>query len=54
MSPEQEPPVLTIEHWNYQMAKDAGHLEVADMGMFVDVAVLRQKMKSFVHDRLKN
>lgn len=43
MSPEQEPSVFTIEHWNYQMAMDAGHPEVAEMGMFVDVAVLRQK-----------
>lgn len=40
MTPEV--PILTIEHWDLQKAKEAGHPEVAVMGMFIDVAVLRQ------------
>lgn len=42
MTPEQEAPALSIEHWNYQMAKDAGHPEIGEMGMFVDVAVFKR------------
>ena len=42
MTHEQEAPVLSIEHWNFQMARNAGHPEVAEMGIYVDVAVVRE------------
>ena len=42
MTPEQETPILSIEHWNYQMAKEVGHPEIGEIGMFVDVAVFRR------------
>ena len=41
MSPEQDAPVLSIEHWNYQMASAAGYPQVGEMGIFVDVAVFK-------------
>lgn len=41
MSPERKQ-TLSIEHWNYQMARDAGHPEMAEMGFYVDVAVVRE------------
>ena len=42
MTPEQETPVLSIEHWSFQMARNAGHPEVGEMGIYVDVAVVRE------------
>ena len=42
MTPEQEAPVLSIEHWDYQMARKAGHPEIGEIGMFVDVAVFKR------------
>ena len=42
MTPEQDAPVLSIEHWNYQMASAAGYPQVGEMGMFVDVAVFKR------------
>lgn len=42
MTSEQETPVLSIEHWNYQMAKDAGHPEMGELGIFVDIAVFKR------------
>jgi len=41
VTPEQEIPVLSIEHWNFQMANAAGYPQVGEMGMFVDVAVFK-------------
>ena len=35
MTPEQETPILSIEHWNYQMAKEAGHPEMGELGQFI-------------------
>jgi len=32
---------LKIEHWNFQTAHQYGHPEVGEMGMYVDVAVIR-------------
>ena len=64
MSPEQETSILAIEHWNFQMASQAGHPEVGEIGMYVDVAVFRrdgeivrvQKVKELkIHwERFKN
>jgi hypothetical protein len=45
MTHEQETPVLSVEHWNYQMAMEAGHPEIGEMGMFIDVAVIRKDEK---------
>jgi hypothetical protein len=53
MTPEQDAPVLSIEHWNYQMAKDAGHPEMGELGMFVDVAVFKREGEVFRVQKVK-
>jgi len=53
MTPEQETPILSIEHWNYQMAKEAGHPEMGELGIFVDVAVFKRDGEIFKVQKVK-